>query len=403
MREIYQETVRETSLSINRWVIESIRKKDITKTGCRIFEGGLVGIAGTFGQPSDKDWQEARENLAAGVPYPYPLTEGARRSEDRRQENMDLAAWLGQIEKCLAVCRERYPELVLSNKVNLVDLECRLTNDAGTDLSFSDQFTSIGLLVKKAESANLFDSVIETITRRFDPDQFLKQAGQLLGAMGMKAGLPPMEKPLVIISQGQILSKLREELSGRKIGRKASLLTDKIGRPVFSESFTLYRDVSPEVFGEPFFDMEGTCLPGDKIPLIERGRVVRPYSDKKNAADYGWPLTASAGGGYDDVPTLASGHLSIDKSGLTLKELLGGKMGLYVVIASGGDFTSEGHFAAPVQMAILTDGEKMIGQLPEFSISGSMYDFFGSDFIGVSKDTPFNEEHLVVLQMKVTP
>ena len=78
-----------------------------------------------------------------------------------------------------------------------------------------------------------------------------------------------------------------------------------------------------------------------------------------------------------------------------------GEPGILVTVTAGGDYTSEGLFAAPVQMAYLTDGARILGRLPEFSVSGSIYDIFGTDFIGVSTDTPFSHEHLTVIRMKV--
>jgi len=400
MRELYQEIIRETSLNITRWTVDSIRRKSITKYGCRIYRNGHIGVAGTFGQPDEATWQEAEANLAQRIPYPYALTEGIRRAVDLREENRDDMELTSEIESCLSICQDRYPDLVLSNKINLVDMEVRLTNDAGTELIHRDRFTAIALLIKHTDSVNVFDSVYETTHRRFDRDLFLKNMDALLGAFSIPAALPVTGKPLIVINQSEVLRKLLEELSGRKMGRGASLFTGKTGRPLFAEHFSLVRNASEEVFGEPFFDMEGTTLTQDRMTLIDRGVILTPYADKKTAADFGLPLTASAGGGYDDVPALASHSLTISSDGRTLKELLQGELGIYVVVASGGDFTSEGLYASPVQMAYLTDGERLLGRLPEFSISSRLFDLFGNDYVGVAADTPFSHEHLAVIRMK---
>ncbi len=401
MRELYQRTIRETSLNITRWTIDSIRKKTITKSGCRIYRDGFIGVAGTLGAPDDSTWAEAEANLSEQIPYPYAPTTNSSRSQDLAEETLDAAGLVAEMEACLAICRERYPKLALSNKVNLMDVEHHLTNDSGLDLHYHDRLTMIALLVKHADSANVFDSVVATVHRKFDRDRFLKQVDDLLGGYDKRVDLPETDKPIIVISQDDILGKLNEELSGRKMGRGASLLTGKTGQTVFSERFSLYRDASEAIFGEPFFDMEGTTLPHDRLALIDRGVIRMPYADKKTAAEFNLALTASAGGAYDDVPTLASGALNIASDGLTLKELLNGEPGIYVVIAAGGDFTSDGQFASPVQMAYLTDGERMLGRLPEFSVSGSLYDLFGKDFIGVTADTPFSHEHLAVVRMQL--
>lgn len=401
MRELFQRTIRETSLNITRWTVDSIRKKTITKSGCRIYQDGVLGIAGTLGEPDESTWAEAEANLAERIPYPYAPASGVKRSRDLREETLDEARLTAELEICLEICRQRYPNLVLSNKIILMETEYRLTNETGTDLHYRDQYTYIALLVKHIDSVSVFDSIVGTVHRKFDRDVFLKNSDDLLGGFEKPAALPAIEKPLIVISPNEILGKLETELSGRKMGRGASIFTGKTGQPLFSEQFSLYRDTSEANFDEPFFDMEGTTLEHDRLALIDRGVIRMPYADKKTASEFGLALTASAGGAYDDVPTLACGALTIGSDGRTLKELLQGEPGILVCVTAGGDFTSEGLFASPVQMAYLTDGERILGRLPEFSVSGSIYDIFGQDFIGVSTDTPFSHQHLTVVRMKV--
>ena len=65
----------------------------------------------------------------------------------------------------------------------------------------------------------------------------------------------------------------------------------------------------------------------------------------------------------------------------SLNELVPGKA-VYVVMASGGDTTPDGHFATPVQMAYLMENGKLVGRLPELNIGGNFYDMLGNDYIG---------------------
>ncbi|SCG81716.1 hypothetical protein DW1_0095 [Proteiniborus sp. DW1] len=72
-----------------------------------------------------------------------------------------------------------------------------------------------------------------------------------------------------------------------------------------------------------------------------------------------------------------------------------------VLIASGGDFTAEGVFGTPVQLAFLTDGERLIGRLPELTISGDVYTMFGDDFIGRSEDKAFVGQKALAINLDV--
>jgi PmbA protein len=77
-------------------------------------------------------------------------------------------------------------------------------------------------------------------------------------------------------------------------------------------------------------------------------------------------------------------------------------MGIFILIASGGDFTPDGHFASPVQLAFLFDGERFVGRLPELSISSSLQEMFGRNFAGVSRDDIFELENTKVTVMNMS-
>jgi PmbA protein len=70
------------------------------------------------------------------------------------------------------------------------------------------------------------------------------------------------------------------------------------------------------------------------------------------------------------------------------KKALKGQLAILVIVASGGDFTSDGQFASPVQISFLFDGEKILGKLPEFQMRSQLKTMLGDDYIGTF-DTPF--------------
>ena len=70
IRELYQQTLREISLNVTSGEIDSLRKKNITKSGCRVYDSGYLGIAGILGQPDEKTWAQAKANLTGKFPAP---------------------------------------------------------------------------------------------------------------------------------------------------------------------------------------------------------------------------------------------------------------------------------------------------------------------------------------------
>ena len=193
------------------------------------------------------------------------------------------------------------------------------------------------------------------------------------------------------------------DLSGLSVGSKSSLFAEKINEKVFSDNFTLYQDKDPEEKMRAFFDTEGAVNENYKYTLIENGKILTPYTDKKMAKMFNLHHTGCAGGAYDGVPTLGGFSYTIKESEFSLNELLKGEKGIFVLFAAGGDFTPDGKFGTPVQVSFLMENGKLIGKLPELQISSHIYDMFGQDFRGVSNDNinDLTTDKYLVIDMNV--
>lgn len=399
---MYKQTICSTTLNVTQSRIDSVRTKNITKSGCRVYKDGFIGIAGTFGEPLEDTWSEAEKNLEKQIPYPYEPAMDKERIRDLRTFQITQEEFMEKSEELLRRLREEFPDFIFSNKIKLTEMEIILTNDAGLNYKSLDRVIVITLIIKSVESANIMDTWIAYFRRDFDIDAILREAREQLSAFNIKVDIPNMDKMPVIITIDDVSRKFIEALNGEMIGRKSSLFNDKIGTKTFNENFSMYVDVTDENYLSSFFDNEGSVLPDDKYYLIENGTIITGYTDKKNSERYSVPITACGGGEYNDVPSLKPPSISVKPSDKTLAQLLDGKEAILVVMMSGGDWTNEGNFASPVQTAYLMKDGKMAGKLPDFSISGNIYEMFGDDYIGLSKDEPYFSNKSLVLNMKIT-
>jgi PmbA protein len=238
--------------------------------------------------------------------------------------------------------------------------------------------------------------------RTFEQTALLQDAQEMLGNFSQAVPLPATGKVLAVMEPDLILGKMLESLNGESVARGASLFCDKMGSKAFSEQFCFRQDRTAEKMHTPFFDSEGVQNPEDCCALIAEGVILKPYSDKKNAAVLGAQSTGSAGGPYDETPSLGMPPVSITPGHKTLKELLNGEKALLIAMASGGDYTAQGDFASPVQLGMLTDGGHLLGRLPEFNVRGNLFDLFGADFVGVSSDKTLFGERALVVRMTVS-
>lgn len=410
--ELYTQRTQELSLSVVQTRVDSIRKKDVLRTGLRVYEGGKIGVAGALGGYEKAELtQRAILALGLGIPYPYELTAGRKETVEPPSDLPEGAQFVGEMEQMLAELSEAQPRFSFSNKINLRTETVELSNDLGLELAYKGTSVEVGLVVKDKRSANLIDAFVGFSGWRYDRAELLRLVNLVCDAFLRPVEIEDGTYPVVFLS-GDLAyqSKLVESLHGQLYATGASLLSGRMGQPVFAPGLTVYesKNWQDSVIG-PFFDVEGTVNGDHRLALIRDGVLVAVRTDKKNASRYGLPLTGSAVGEYDSVPTLGTPSrdlvgLQEANTGRTAKELLDGRPGILVWIASGGDFTPDGHFAAPVQLAYLFDGENLVGKLPELSVSSHLFDMFGQDLIGVSTDslTELSKSNFVVMNMKVT-
>ena len=286
IKELYRFETVETALNVTQGIVDSVRKKQIVKSGCRVYENGCIGIAGTLGEVTRETWDRAVESLSRQVPYPHTPQTNLRRHEDRTGEVLDPAVFTRRAEQLLDRLREAFPRIIFSNQISMRQYTVSLTNDAGLDLLHRENYYAVVLLAKDVDSTAVFDTAAQYLDRSFDVDAVFEDVSQILQAHTTEAAMPENARLPLIVEPSLFMEPLDQALNGQLYGRGASLLSGKQGQTLFSEEFTLYVDRSPEEFAGCFFDAEGMVLPGDKLPLIEQGILRRPYADKKTAADF---------------------------------------------------------------------------------------------------------------------
>ena len=179
-----------------------------------------------------------------------------------------------------------------------------------------------------------------------------------------------------------VRSVFSRELSGMNFGSGGSLFSGKAGQQLFSGDLTLFNGRQRARL--PFFDAEGVA--GEGFKYVEDGVLKAPFCDKKTANKFGFAPSGSAAASYDGAPETGPSCLTIKPGAKAIKDMLGGQPAVYVALASGGDYTSEGGFGTPAQLAFLMKDGKLIGRLPELQLSSSVYEMYGKDFLGVSSD-----------------
>lgn len=387
IKELYQTRYKEISLNITNGEIDSVRKKNTVRTGCRVYDNGCIGVAGVLGEPTEETWRAAEEALSQKVPYPYAVS-GATQRVRMSGALPDQNEFIRSVEYVLSTLKAEFPGYILSNKISAVEAAVRMENDLGLKLYDSKCVYEVGIVVKDEASANVFDTFIFYVGELFDTEKILAIGREVLTAHSNPVPMPKENLP-VIMDADIIIGPFADAVNGMNLHKGASLFSGKIGEKLFADHFGLECSRREDTYND-FFDAEGTVLKGDAVSLFENGVLIRGTADKLCAAEFGAELTASAVGAYDDVPVLGgAGTLRFVPNG-SLDELLCGRDAIAVISASGGDTTPAGDFATPVQTAYIYRDGKLVARLPEFNFGGNLFRMFGEDYIGCAKEKFFS-------------
>lgn len=383
---------KETTARVQTSQVNAVRVKDISKKGVRVYDQGKIGISGAVGDTADTVLLEnAVQNLEAQINYTYPLSKDLKDHRSYNENPMGSEELLRHAENVLAVLQQEFSDFSFSEFISAVETTYQMRNSEGLDLEYKDAHFVLNLILKEKSTANLFDGALICQTRTFDPDKFWSFNRGFLEAYRNKVALPEGDiLPVFTLDTDTLLHFLGRSLNGERFAKGSSLLSGKLGQQLFSERITLEINRNPKQSLRPFFDAEGVVLPQDRLALIEKGKLTQVLTDKKTAQMYNLAHTGAAFGGYDDVPAIDGGHLgalAFKTDEQNISAVLRGQPAIFVLMASGGDFTADGNYATPVQISFLFDGKRLVGKLPEFAMRSHLNKMLGDDYIGTFDNT----------------
>ena len=376
--------------------IVSFDKNSAEEHCFRVYDGESMGIEYIQGKCVEEDgYKKADENLSLKRPYKFTPETGSRHRDKTEKDYTDKEL-LDIARGALGYLREKHPDYIYTGSVSRRKVTDAMTNSLGLDYSNTDCAVTIEISFKHKDSKDICDGWFQIGQRTYEPGKFTDMADNYLTNFTKIVDLP--EELIVQTQYYEYLGKFYEILNAENIALGTSLLSGKIGKKIFADDLTLMNNVSDkETWFSPFFDGEGVVNPGDVRVFVENGVLLSGFADKYTADKYGVPHTGNAGFSMTDIPCPGFLNLQIKRSEKTVKELLDGRLTVVPVIASGGGFNEKGDYVTPVQTALLCDGERILGRLPEFALKCNLFDIFGSSFIGVGSDDPvFNDKQILV-------
>lgn len=404
MQKEYITTVS-TNLTINliQGKPESFRKVVEKTNTVRVYQDGCIGVAGSIGETNFDELEKlAVENLGNKLPYPSKLPKNKVRDMDTRKNIFDVDKLVQYVTTLMERVNKAAPGFYFSNKISYRELEQAYSNTEGTKLSYKGNCFDAEIVIKAKSSANLMDLFYGFSQNYADMDKIVADIVTITEKYGTPVDIEPGKYPVIIEEPSVIASAIRD-LAVEAYAANSSLFKGKLGQKVFADNYSLLVDRNPdEVYCVPFFDAEGEYTDGYRQYFFKDGVLTNLLGNKRSADLYSLPVVQSSGAPYDGIPQAAYTGFSMQMADKSIAELTKEKT-VMVIVASGGDITTAGDYATPVQYAYLVQNGKILGKLPDIKIHGNIFDIYGKDYVCAFNKTMlgYNDSKCILTHMNV--
>ena len=398
----------EITLNLTAGKVDSYRVKDETQCTVRVYEGGVIGIAGALG---DADMQaleaQAAAKLSDGIPYPCKLNKGTKKSILRTKPVVKEEDLLRVGKRLAKKVADACPKFLINGKIQTAGHKGSYQNSAGSELAYENHSFQVALQIKDKESSNIADAFYSASLASYGKvteDKVVADVKTLHDAFfGEKVTLPDGKYP-VIVGPYDVLGHALKDFIAEYYVSGGSLFSGKLGEKIFNEKLSIAVDRNPVTNRvSPFYDAEGEIAKDYRAPLIEDGVFKSVLNCKNTATMFNLPVAKTAAAPYDGVPSIGLPGMYLKRTAPDFKTLLGAEKAIYVAITSGGDITTEGVVGMPVQLAFLVENGKITARLTDFAASGNIKEMLGDDFVGVSAKDVFDapDGEVLVTRMNI--
>ena len=366
--------------------VESLRINEDVQNTVRVYDNGFIGVEGRLGNADFADMERsAKRKLAQKIPYPETHGAAEELTVNTDKRIIGEHEFVSVISRLLDRLNAENPEFLFGNKVLSDFSDVTYENSDGVKYRYVGNEFTIALSIKYKGSANIMDEFYGVNADYYSEDEICRDIKAKCDAF--LNVLPQIkEDEVTVIGDFEPINYAFSQLIADLYFNNSSIFNEKLGEKIFNEKFSILVNRDPkEKLNIPFFDAEGVVNENYKNYLVKNGVLERLLTCKKSAAQYNAQNLGSASAAYDGVPSFGGGGISVADTADDLSELVKGKA-IYLSTSSGGDMTPAGDISMPAIVAYLWENGKLIGKLPEFTVTGNLFDIFGKDFIGVCKN-----------------
>ncbi len=395
-REILEVTENEISIEMTGNKLSSVRNKNITKKGARVFEKGEIYSASFVGNIDDQKLiEKAIASKAGAVRYDYEIESPDSISSTHYLKKKTKSDLYNQYEAAVKELSHKYPHFTFSGKANLKRVNKKLSylNEAKLDINYD--ICDWYLTYKHKKSTSILDGYLGARSiSDFDIPPIVEKYSAFLDVFENEVTLAKGKTPVVFLESSPLYRKVLESVRSDFYKKDIGLFKGKLEEKILNEKFSLF-DVSfaPELGAMDLFDGEGFSRNTYRLPLVENGVLKSLIADSRNAKKFSIPRTGNALRDFDTNTRLGFNTVVPGPGNRTAKEILKSLSECIIIeMAAGGEFTDLGHYSTPVQNGFLVKNGKVVGKVPQITLTSSIQKMLGEDLLEVSSDSLLSAE-----------
>ena len=392
-KEVLEIKNQELAIEVTGNKISSVRNKNITKKGARVFNNGKIYSSSFVGNIDDQKLiNEALENEDGAIAFDYDLEDLKEVSSEHYFKDQSKDDLYKEYENAVNKLGEKFPNFIFSGKAKVSRINKKMKVEDEANLEVNYDLCDWYFTYKHKKSASIIDGYFGAgKVGGFEIMPEIEKYEPCLNVFENEVKIEEGPTPVIFIQPTQLFRKILESARADFYKKDIGLFKGKLGEKILSEKLSLY-DVSfdPEIGAMSLFDADGLVRKENRLPILENGVLKSLITDSRNAKKYSLEKTGNTRRSFDSNTILAFNSVVAGGGKRSVEDILSDLPNCIMVeMAAGGEFTDLGDYSTPVQNGFLYQNGKVVGKIPQITLTSSVEKMFGNDLIEVANE-PFS-------------
>lgn len=378
--------------------VNSLRNVSVEKMGARVFKDKKIYTGSIVGRSTKEELVKKTERQAlVGLDYHYEVPKNTSYNfvSDNFKE-IDKTAFMNEVQTFEEKLAPFAAKFVFTGKHKIENSVFEMQSTEGVNVSVKMQTKSMSYIFKKIGSPNLMDGFFYSTGMENKIEDAFMAFKPYLESFDKEVAIPDGEYPILIADpEAGFYSKLLESFLPNKYFEGTAIYSGKLGEKIFHKDFSLIDHAFlPDHGIVAMCDQEGTKREVPELYLIENGVMKNVIADLRYAEKYKVKPTGNGKRSFDSTAAVGFNAITMKPGKRSVETILKDLDKCIVAfMAFGGDFTDKGEYSTPIHLGFLVEKGKIVGKIPQVTLTTSIQKMFNENFLEIASDEIFKTSY----------